>query len=113
MEKINRSATAKRSRNVSFRLTEAEFEQLRIEAEKIGLSVNELSRSFARTPKGRITVNVGKKVDAAYLAQLKKIGNNLNQMVKNSHIFGRPSEKLEQVCDEVLEIIFSVEFEDR
>ncbi len=105
MNQPTAKTTRKKSRSVIFRLTDEEYSRLEIEAGKIGLTVNELARSFARTPKGRITVNVTQQMNPAYIAQLKRIGNNLNQMTKNANIFGRPSENLENICHEIRSII--------
>ena len=104
-ESKKRRVPPKRSRVVSYRLTEAEYLKLDQVAQKAGLTPNELARSLARRAKGRITIKTTKQYDPAYIAQVKRIGNNLNQLAHNSHIFNRVSPNLEQLCEELREII--------
>jgi hypothetical protein len=48
---------------------------------------------------------VSSRFDPRYLAQVKRIGNNLNQLVHNAHIFGRVSPRLEVLCEEIQQIV--------
>jgi len=105
MKDFRRSAAPKKSRSIIFRLTEAEHALLSEEASKIGLTANELARSFARTPKGRISVKMHAQSDPAFIAELKRIGNNLNQLAKHANLYGDLPPQLEATCQEVRAII--------
>jgi hypothetical protein len=36
---------------------------------------------------------------------VKRIGNNLNQLVHNAHIFGRVSPQVETLCQEIHQVV--------
>ena len=59
------------------RFTEAELADLRLQADRAGLSVTELVRSRAMT--GKVTPRRG-LADAQLLSELNRIGVNLNQI---------------------------------
>lgn len=105
MRQFNHRASPKRRHQIIFRLNDLEYEPLRSRAEQCGLTVNELMRALARTSEGRVTFQVSSRYDPLYLAQVKRIGNNLNQMVHNSHIFGRLSPRLELLCDQIHQVV--------
>jgi hypothetical protein len=50
-------------------------------------------------------VKTYRRSDPAFLARLDRIGHNLNQVVKNAHIFGRVSPRIEQLCREIDRIV--------
>lgn len=105
MRNFNHRAAPRRRHQVIFRLNDLEYEPLRVKADQCGLTVNELMRAMARTSEGRITFQVATRFDPLYIAQVKRIGNNLNQLVHNAHIFGRVSPRVEKLCDEIHEVV--------
>ena len=105
MREFNHRSAPRRRHQVIFRLNDLEYEPLRCRAEKCGLTVNELMRALARTSEGRVTFQVSSRFDPRYIAQVKRIGNNLNQLVHNAHIFGRVSPAVEVLCEEIHQIV--------
>ncbi len=105
MRQFNHQAAPRRRHQIIFRLNDLEYEPLRFRAEKCGLTVNEFMRSLARTSEGRVVFQVSSRFDPRYLAQVKRIGNNLNQLVHNAHIYGRVSPRIEFLCEEIQQIV--------
>ena len=105
MNTFNRQATPRRRHQVIFRLNDIEYEPLRVRAEQCGLTVNEFARALARTSDGRVTLQVANRFDPLYIARIKRIGNNLNQLVHNAHIFGRLSPRVEMLCNDIHDIV--------
>jgi len=101
MKDFTRRAAPKRTKTIIFRLTDAEFAQLSLKASELGLSSNELARALARTPEGRTTVQTANAADPALIAEIKRIGNNLNQIAKHANLYGELPEQLDTVCLEV------------
>ena len=95
------------SKYVSFRLTEAEYAVLEATACRAGLGVNELVRRLARRSGGRVIIHTTKRYDPAFIAQVRAIGTNLNQLTHNAHIYGRISPKIGEICDEIRRIVFA------
>lgn len=112
MSRPKKNAEARHSRQVIFRLTDAEYEALRVQAERAGMPPNELARRLARCGPGTIVIKTYRHQDPAFLKRLDQIGNNLNQLVKNAHIFGRVSPLLEQVCATIDRLIDEALAED-
>ncbi|WP_411845634.1 hypothetical protein AAFN60_18625 [Roseibacillus persicicus] len=107
MKTFNRQSTPRRRHQVIFRLNDIEYEPLRVRAEQCGLTTNEFARALARTPDGRVTLQVASRFDPLYLAQVKRIGQNLNQLVHNAHIFGRLSPRVEMLCNDINDIVIN------
>ena len=105
MKNFNHRAAPRRRHQVIFRLNDLEYEPLRFKAEQCGLTVNELMRAIARTADGRVHLEIATRYDPVYIAQVKRIGNNLNQLVHNAHIFGRVSPRVEKLCNEIQQIV--------
>ncbi|GEM_PF-1449217 len=98
MARPTKNAEERRSRQVIFRLTEAEYNALRALADRAGLAPNELGRRLLRRGQRRLVIKTYRRCDPAFLAHLGRIGHNLNQVVKNAHIFGRVSPRIERLC---------------
>lgn len=105
MSRPRKNAEARRSRQIIFRLTGPEYDRLCAEAERAGLTPNELARRLARRARRRLIVQTIRRCDPAFLKRLDRIGHNLNQLVKNAHIFGRISPRVEMLCLAIDEIV--------
>jgi hypothetical protein len=91
------------------RCTETELSIVQKRAEKAGLHISEYMRRMAID--GKLTIrNNTTSVSFSAIQELKKQGLNLNQMVKNMHIFScveqkallQLKEKLDRIYDKVL-----------
>ena len=72
---------AVRSRIVSIRLVEADYLRLKLDASWAGLSVSGLAEKLVRD--GRVTIeqsDIPAPLSPVLMAELKRIGNNLNQI---------------------------------
>ena len=105
MSRPRKNAAARRTRQIIFRLTAAEYDQLSALADRAGLTPNELARWLARRARRRLVVRTLRRCDPAFLKRLDRIGQNLNQLVKNAHIFGRISPRVEMLCLAIDEIV--------
>lgn len=82
----------KRGRTLKVRVTEAEAERLKAEAEEAGISVSELVRKRSlgqevrQKRKPRKVVHVA---DPELVRQVARIGNNLNQIARRVNGLGR------------------------
>ena len=74
-------ADAVRTKIVSLRLTEADYLRLKLDSSWTGLSVSGLAHKLVR--EGRIEVSqsdIPAPLSPALMAELKRVGNNLNQI---------------------------------
>jgi hypothetical protein len=101
MPRPRKNAKSRRNRHVIFRLTDEEYDALCATAERAGLSPNELGRRIVRKRHHRVVVHTYRHYDPAFLKRIDHIGHNLNQLVKNAHIFGRVSPRIEQLCETI------------
>lgn len=88
-----------------FRISEAEFLRLAQKAAASDMGVNEFARLLTLSREAQIEIQTCEKADPALISQLGRIGNNLNQLVHNAHIFGRVSPKVEELCEQIEQII--------
>jgi len=95
----------RKSRVITFRITEKEFNELLSKAKLAGMCVNKIARIAALANADRIVVKTHARADPALIAKLHRIGHNLNQLVKNAHIFGRISPRVEELAGTIEEII--------
>jgi hypothetical protein len=102
-------AAKKRSSSVCFRISEAEHAQLAAQAERLSCSVNQLARRLTLTRAERVTFRVAATSDPALLKHLHRIGHNLNQLVKNAHIFGRVDPKVGELAERIGRLIDEAE----
>jgi len=104
MARPTKPRDVRRVRTVIFRVTLAEFEKLERLAANADLRVNELVRVLSLSKAENVVIKVGAASDPALIKRLDRIAHNLNQLVKNAHIFGRVSPKVEELCDLITEI---------
>lgn len=90
---------------VSFRLSDDEFERLSASARAASLRLGDFVRVVALSEGKRITLRAPASCDPALLAQLHRIGLNLNQLVKNAHIFGRVSPQVDELCRAIAQLM--------
>ena len=105
MARPTKNADRRLSRHVAFRLTEEEFNSLHDKAAQAGLSANELARRLTTRGKRKLVVETTKRMDPAFLKRIDRIGQNLNQLVKNAHTFGRVSPQVDALAATIDEII--------
>ena len=96
-----------RSRQISFRLTEGEHDALVALAAQVGLSPGELARRIVRQRRSDLVIETSSRVDPALLKRVEQIGRNINQLVKNAHIYKRVSPKLEPLCEEIQDLVLT------
>lgn len=94
-----------KGRIVAFRLNDAEHARLAAAAEKAGLRLAELARRLALAGEKHLVVRTSTVNDPAFIRRVEQIGHNLNQLVKNAHIFGRVSPQVPALCDEIKALI--------
>lgn len=91
----------RKRRHVRFRLTEAEYLRLEQRAAAAGFSPHELARALTLLKVEHLVVEAQAGPSPAVLKQLHFIGHNINQLVKNAHIFGRVSPRIEHLCQRI------------
>ncbi len=92
--------TTNKTRNVSFRLTEAEYARLAHQATTANMRVNHLARKLTTSKAKRLTITTHQSHDPALIRQLYHIGHNLNQLTKAAHL-GRISPQIEALCQRI------------
>ena len=112
MPRPRKTSDSLATRQVIFRLTEAEYAQLEALAGRAGLRVNELARRLTRRGQRRVVIQLTRRHDPAFIVQVQRLGANLNQIVKNAHIFGRVSPRVNQVCDEIQRLVLAAVHEE-
>lgn len=105
MARHKKISDARLSRLIAFRLSEDQFAALLSDAASGEIGPNELSRRLTLKREGRVVLKVSRRADPAVIAQLKRTGNLLNQLVHNAHIFGRVSPQVPALCEEIGDII--------
>ncbi|MDB4438546.1 MobC family plasmid mobilization relaxosome protein [bacterium] len=110
MVRPKKERAGRKVHTISFRVTEGEFIRLSHRASVVHLTVHQLARSLVLSRVKRLVVKTERRTDPMLVKQLYHIGINLNQLAKNSHIFGRVSPQVESLCvriealmDEVLD----------
>jgi len=105
MPRPKKTKDRRKARTIIFRVTDAQFQKLEQVAEKAGKRVNDTARIATLSNAERIIVKTYASCDPALLKRLDRIGNNLNQLVKNAHIFGRVSPDIEELCERISELM--------
>lgn len=105
MSRPRKAHAAAKSRRIHFRLTQEAYALLEAEAHTAGLSVHQLARIRSCSKTRKVIVKSTTRLDPAYIAELKRIGHNLNQLVKNAHIFKRVSPQVEPLCELIEQLI--------
>jgi len=112
MPRPRKTNDAQQCRHVIFRLTQTEYDQLEALATRAGMRVNALAKRLTRQANRRIVIQLTRRHDPAFIAQLKAIGNNLNQLTFRSHLTGEISPNVEKLCDEIRRMVMSAIQED-
>jgi len=94
-------ASERKTHRIVFRLTNGEFLPLDQKAAAQNIPANELARQLTLSKVERLIIKAEGRHDPVLLKQLHYIGHNLNQLVKNAHIFGRVSPRIEQLCERI------------
>src|SRR5262245_46710426 len=106
MPRPRKQSDTQHSRQVIFRLTDAEYADLEAKALRAGLrGVNELARRMTRRGRNRLVIEVSRRHDPAFISQVQRLGANLNQLVKRAHMRGYVSPKIEELCDEIRRLV--------
>ena len=105
MARPSKADTTLLSRQIAVRLTEDEHEELMRIARSAGVRPAELARLLIRRRRGSIVFEVSPTPCPTVLKRLDRIGRNLNQLVKNAHIFKRVSPRVERLCEEITSLI--------
>lgn len=105
MSRPQKTADNRRSYQVIFRLNRREHDLLHHKAELAGLSPNGLARRFTCNGSKTLVIRTSQRCDPAFLKRLDQIGHNLNQLVKNAHIFGRVSPQVDLLCGKINRVI--------
>ena len=93
--------TQLRTRRIVFRITDAEFLRLSYKAATLNMRINDLARTLTMSEAKPTSSKDTHHHDPALIRQLYCIGNNLNQLIKNAHIFGRISPQVKQLCQRI------------
>ena len=96
---------ARKSRVISYRVTDSEHARLAHRAATANMRLNELAKALALSKSDTLKVETYMKYDPLLINELNRIGNNLNQMVKRFHMTGRVSPKMELLCDRIDQLI--------
>ncbi len=103
MARPQKSTTDKRSVFLPhIRCTPAEKASVAAQAAKAGVSTSEFVRSMAID--GKVVIKES-KADFALIYELRKIGNNLNQLTHLAHSTGKFSPKLEAVYQRLNDLL--------
>ena len=107
MSRPRKQSVSRLSRQIAVRLTEAEHAELLELAGRAGVRPAELARLLIRKRRGKVSFDLSPTPCPSILKRLDRIGWNLNQLVKNAHIFKRVSPNVERLCDEIRSIVES------
>ena len=107
MPRPRKTPTSRLSHQVAFRLTEDEFAALRELAQAAGVRPGELVRRLVRQCEGRVVIKTTSQMDPAFIAQIRRIGQNLNTLTKNAHIFKRVSPQVEVLAKEIHRLVLT------
>lgn len=103
MAQSRTDAADNRMRRIDIRVTPEELARIDERAEEAGLSRSEFIRNAAMN--SQVTVKQEKHPNFQLIYEINKIGVNLNQLVHNSHIYGRLPEKLPEICEEIERLV--------
>jgi len=105
MPRPRKSKEHRRSCIVVFRVTQSQFDSFAQKGNEANLGVHDIARIAALSNLDRIVVETVAAVDPALLKRLDRIGHNLNQLVKNAHIFGRVSPKADELLERIERLV--------
>ncbi len=84
MARPKKRSFEKRNQRFNLRYTTAEIEHLRLQAEKVGLHPHEYARR--RSLGASASVSRSRRADPALISELNRIGVNLNQLARVTHM---------------------------
>ena len=105
MSRPPKTEATKMSHQIIFRLKREDYDRLQTQAARVGLSVNQLARKLTRERTHKLVITTYQRMDPIFITRLERLGNNLNQITKNSHIFKRISPNLEKLCHKIEQLI--------
>lgn len=105
MSRPRKQRSDRMPRQIIFRLDDANYDRLEADARRAGLSVNQLARRLTCQRAGKLVIRTCHRFDPAFLKRLERIGHNLNQLVKNAHIFKRVSPQVAELCERISAMI--------
>lgn len=105
MSRPLKNHNAKKTRQIIFRVSEDDYIPLRDIAARAGMKPNRLARLLVLQGGKTVTFSTGGTADPALLRQLDHIGHNLNQLVRNAHIYKGVSPRVEGLCEDIRRII--------
>ena len=105
MARPNDPAHHRKARVISFRVTFSEAARLEFNAAAQACSVNRYARDLALDTTRNPRLEIHTRLDPSFVAQVQRIGHNLNQLCKNAHIFGRVSPQVETLCIRISKLI--------
>ncbi|MBK1883778.1 hypothetical protein JIN85_15270 [Luteolibacter pohnpeiensis] len=85
-------------RVVSFRTTRSEYARLEFNSAATLIQINQIARDRVLGQAIHPVIEIVPKVDPSLIQEIHYIGHNLNQLVKNAHIFGIVSPDVEALC---------------
>lgn len=92
-------ANRKRRYRIEIRLTEEELYEVKEKAKKAGLSVGEFARRVFRKEKIIVPPSADER---ELIMEVRRIGSNLNQLVKKYHALGiEPRESLDRCAEDI------------
>jgi len=110
MARPRTSIALRKSRTIIFRISEDEYAHLASVAGEANAQVNALARRLTLSRADTLIIRTHMSSDPALLKRLERIGNNLNQLVKKTHLYGdvspeitRLSQKIEALLSDALE----------
>lgn len=105
MARPRKQKNVRRSKVISYRVTDGEHSRLADRAATANMRVNELAKKLALSRADNLKVETFMRYDPMLISELNRIGNNLNQMVKRFHMTGRVSPYMEALCDRIDQLI--------
>lgn len=95
------------SRRIGFRVSEAFYAAIQADAAQAGMGPNELARQLTLRGHSRLVIQTTRRHDPALIAQIHRVGLNLNQLVKNAHTLGVVSPVVHEVCEEIRQLVLA------
>ena len=106
MARPKKNISERRDRRMNLRFTDAEIEQLFLEADKAGLAPYEYARRLAL--RHRVTPITSNRIDPALINELNRIGVNLNQLTKFTHLGKDTNGHVERALGDLRHILAEV-----
>lgn len=108
MVRPQKNFRARRSRQIIFRVSEAEYDLLCNKAEQAGISPNKLARRLSLNGRKQLVIQTSQRCDPAFIKRIDRIGQNLNQLVRKTHMTGSVPPEVPFVCGQINRLIDSV-----